>query len=468
MKNICTKTMQKYITLLMIFSVFVNMTSAQMSKSAKVTSNVKNEKCDDERIKPEPNDWFAGDIHGHRSCDGSTPIPTSELPEMMKVNDLAVITVLADMGENYSTDRVEDLQKVNGNDSPLSAPDKIIHYGAEWHWDANWWTAQHQALGGHLVLLGLTEAHKIWDELSYNILEWAKKQNAVCGFAHMEYLNDSIQNRLNCCIPIDYPVEAALGTIDFISEDVYSINSSNNGNYNSEAVLNAYYKLLNCGFRLSLAAGTDYPCNNFEPYGSLLTYVEIPDKKLTYQKWIDGIAKGRTVISRNAHNEFLDLKVNKTEVPGADIRIKDKGEIMIQASWSVTKETLGQVELVSNGRVIAKKTGIAKPGKPLIISAKQLFSKSSWICARRMDSTGSGYVHVLHTSPVYIRVNDHAIRASRKDAQFFVAWIDNILKNIEPGGLWNRYFPNELEEAKEHYQKARDIYIKISSECQNN
>jgi hypothetical protein len=26
----------------------------------------------------------------------------------------------------------------------------------------------------------------------------------------MEYLNNQIQDELNCCIPIDYPVEAAL------------------------------------------------------------------------------------------------------------------------------------------------------------------------------------------------------------------------------------------------------------------
>ena len=41
------------------------------------------------------------------------------------------------------------------------------------------------------------------------------------GFCHMQYLNDSIQNRIDCCTPIDYPVEAALGTIDFLAEDVW-------------------------------------------------------------------------------------------------------------------------------------------------------------------------------------------------------------------------------------------------------
>ena len=42
---------------------------------------------------------------------------------------------------------------------------------------------------------------------------------------------------------------------------------------------------------------------------------------MTYRKWIEGIAKGRTVVSRNAHNEFLDLKVNGyfTALPGAPV-----------------------------------------------------------------------------------------------------------------------------------------------------
>jgi len=75
-------------------------------------------------------------------------------------------------------------------------------------------------IGGHLVLLGLKEAHPIWAESPYTVLEWARRQQAVCGFAHLEYLNNKIQNELNCCIPIDYPVEAALGNIDFVSEDV--------------------------------------------------------------------------------------------------------------------------------------------------------------------------------------------------------------------------------------------------------
>jgi hypothetical protein len=399
--------------------------------------------------KPEPPDWYAGDIHVHRSCDGSSPIPASDLPAMMKVNDLAVISVLADMGNNQSADRVEDLKKVNSADSPLSDSERIIHYGAEWHWDADQWQFPHQALGGHLVLLGLKEAHKIWEESSSKILDWAAKQHAVRGFAHIQYLDNTLPDMLNCCIPVDYPVEAALQNIEFIAEE--QPGGSDNG-------ILAYYRLLNCGFRLSIAGGTDYSCNNV-PLGSVLTYVEIPGGKISYQKWIEGIAKGRTVVSRNGHNEFLNLKVNGTAGPGKDIRLKEKEKVTIQASWSVTAKTFGLVELVYNGRVIAKQSEIARPGNPLTLTITKVFPRSGWICARRMDS--SGHSHILHTSPVYVTINGQPVRVGAEDAQYFISWIDTILRNIAPGGRWNRYFPHDLDMVQERYKKARDIYSKI-------
>ena len=41
---------------------------------------------------------------------------------------------------------------------------------------------------------------------------------------------------------------------------------------------------------------------------------------MTYRNWIEGIAAGRTVVSRNGQNEFLGLTVNGT----ADTRRPDQ------------------------------------------------------------------------------------------------------------------------------------------------
>ena len=406
-------------------------------------------------LKPEPPDWYAGDIHIHRNCgDVTSIISETELTAMMEPNDLAVISVLADMGNGEVKDSRSDLPKVNGADAGYSKPGRIVHWDAEWHFDPAGVTFENKALGGHIILLGLKEAHQIWDESPYKILEWGKSQDAIMGFCHLQYLNDTIQNDLTCCIPVDYPVEAALGTIDFLSEDVWL----------NDASINAYYRLLNCGFRLGWAAGTDFPCNESRPFGSLLTYVQVKDLPLTYRKWIEGIKNGRTVITTNGHVEFLDLKINGENGPGDEIKLKGKETVEIDVNWTSVKTLTGQIEIVCNGKVIAKMDGTAKPGEPVHMKISLKVNQSSWICARRMDEKG----HQSHTSPVYITVRNAPVRASAEDARYFVKWIDNILVNIAPGGPWNQYFTSNLDTVQKRYQRARGIYEKIAAESLKN
>ena len=400
---------------------------------------------------PEPIGWYAGDIHTHRSCNSSLAISDTSLLTRMGVNDLAVISLLSDMGNSQAPDRVADLQKVDGNDSPLSGNGKIIHYAAEWHWDANDFEKPHQALGGHLVLLGIKKAYKIWDESAYKILEWAKPQKAVCGFAHMQYLDNNMPNTLSCCIPVEFPVEAILGTIDFVSEDCAG----------GDVAINAWYKLLNCGIKMGLAAGTDYPCNGGDPYGTLLTYVNIKDNKLTYQNWIDGIKNGHTVVSRNCHNEFLNLSVNNKFTCGDEVHISNPQTFNINVEWTAKIRLTGRVEVVCNGNVIAKQEGTAKPGEPIILKATQEFTKSGWLCARRMDKNG----HQTHTAPVYVIVNNAPVRASADDAMYFVQWIDNLIAKTSPGQDWNKYFTHDLDVVQGRYKQAREMYLKVAEEA---
>ena len=408
------------------------------------------------RLKPEPPGWYCGDMHVHRDCGGPKEgiLPESKFIEMMQVNDLAVISVLADMGNGEVQDSRADLPKVTGADAAQSAPGRIVHWDAEWHFDPAGVTFENKALGGHLVLLGLKEAHQIWDESPYKIIEWGKKQQAIVGFCHMQYLDDFLTDALDCCTPIDFPVEAALGTIDFLAEDVWL----------NDAAVNAYYKILNCGFRLGWAAGTDYPCNNGRPFGDQLTFVEVKDQPLTYRKWIEGIKNGRTVVSMNGHKEFLDLKVGTAGVsPGDEIKLEHKSVLNMQITWTSVLEQSGSIELVCNGQVIAVLPGTAKPGDPVILQTSHAFTQSSWICARRMDDKG----HQSHTAPVYITVKDAPVRASAQDARYFVKWIDKILVNIAPGGPWNEYFSHDLDVVENRYRRARAVYEKIAMEAES-
>jgi hypothetical protein len=75
--------------------------------------------------------------------------------------------------------------------------------------------------------------------------------------------------------------------------------------------------------------------------------------------------------------------------------------------------------------------------------------------------------HESHTGAAFVTINNKPVRASKSDAKFFVAWIDNILKNIAPPGKWSRYFTHDLDAVQQRYIGARNIYNKIATEATN-
>jgi hypothetical protein len=233
--------------------------------------------------------------------------------------------------------------------------------------------------------------------------------------------------------------------------------------WRNDAAVHAYYRLLNCGFRPGLAASTDFPCNDRESIGTLLTYVSIPKGKLTYRNWIEGIAHGRTVISTVGHDEFLDLKANGTARPGDEIPFKGKGTVQVDIQWSSTKSLKGQIELVRNGKVVASQEGAVSPSVPLTLHSKQEFARSGWICARRMGPKG----HQTHTAAIFISVDGLPVRANADDAEYFVSFIDNLIQKTSPGGIWNRYFSRDLDAAQIRYNKAKEIFSRIAHEAQS-
>ncbi len=398
---------------------------------------------------PEPAGWYAGDMHVHRSCGGS-PEAVSSIYNKMSTQNLAAVSLLADMGNGEVQNPVTDLPLVNGQDATVSTPGRIVHWDAEWHWDATYTQYPHQALGGHIVALGLTKAYQIWKEYTYPIIDWAHQQNGIAGFAHMEYLDDTIPQTLSCCTPIEYPVEVALGSADFISEDVTG----------SDSTIQAYYRLLNTGFRPGFAAGTDYPCG-VSVLGSLLTYVQVAGGQMTYRNWIEGIKLGRTVISRNGHNEFLNLKVNNSATPGDEIKLTGGGSVPVTIQWTANQNLAGTIELVRNGVVVASNQTTVAAGGTASLTATVDFTKSGWLAARRMGSDG----HEVHTAAVFVTVDGLPVRASAADAEFYVQWMDNLLEKTSPGGEWNWYFPTSLNEAQTRYQTAKAIYQQIALEA---
>ncbi len=298
---------------------------------------------------------------------------------------------------------------------------------------------------------GLASAQQIWQEYTYPILDWARQQGGIAGFAHMQYLGTGIPQTLNCCIPIEYPVEVALGSADFISEDVTG----------SDSAIQAYYRLLNTGFRPGLAAGTDYPCG-VSTLGSLLTYAKVADGQMTYRNWIDGIKAGRTVVSRNGHKEFLELEGEQHRRSGrrdqAVWRCKSAG---LRRSGRPARSSPARSNCCATAWWSPASTATIPANGSVTLTATTNFDKSGWLAARRTGSNG----HMVHTGAVFVTVNNLPVRVSASDAQFYVDWMDNLLAKTSPGGEWNSYFPTQLAPAQARYQAAKAIYQQIATEA---
>jgi hypothetical protein len=191
--------------------------------------------------------------------------------------------------------------------------------------------------------------------------------------------------------------------------------------------------------------------------------VRIPGGKLNYDQWVEGIAQGRTVVSRNAHNEFLSLRANDAAQPGDEVRLDAKGRVRVRVEWSSLKNGLGRIELVQNGAVAASQTAEVTPTSPANFETTLDFRQSGWLAARRMDwQTG----HRTHTGAIFVIVKGAPIRASSEDARFFVSWIDNLLKQSSPGGQWARFFTKDREAAQKRYQQARTVFLERAAEAE--
>ena len=191
----------------------------------------------------------------------------------------------------------------------------------------------------------------------------------------------------------------------------------------------------------------------------MLTYGQVAGGQLTYQGWIDAIARGRTVVSRVGHTQFLNLQVNGTATPGDEIRLTGPGDVQVSVEWTVTQSLARTIELVCNGVVVTNKDAQAGPGAPDTLTATVTFTNSGWLCARIMGDNG----HEVHTAAVFVTVNGAPVRASTNDANFYVQWMDNLLTNTSPGGVWNSYFPTSLAAAQARYQAAKTVYQQIAA-----
>jgi hypothetical protein len=250
------------------------------------------------------------------------------------------------------------------------------------------------------------------------------------------------------------------------------------------AELNAWYHMLNCGFRMTMIGETDYPCISDDRPGTGRSYVRLDQRPVGnegYEAWVLNLKRGRLYCG-DGRSHFLEFKVNgrssgeddllldapsqvtieamvtarlEAQRPTADVRVFDKdfaGSLwgLEYARIEKTREVV--VELVVNG-VAVENVHLLADGTPRELKFKTRIVRSSWVALRIFPSS--------HTHPVFVQVDGRPIRASRRSAQWCRACVDKIWEVKSP-------FMRESEHAAaaEAFEHARQTYDAVIAECE--
>src|SRR5262249_21726493 len=146
----------------------------------------------------------------------------------------------------------------------------------------------------------------------------------------------------------ELPIDAVLGVVHAV--DLMS--------YNSDEDLSAglWYRLLNCGLKLSACVGTDALLDrSTEPLGGERVYVKTAGP-LTMQSWLDGLRSGRSFVT---NGPIPTLAVNG-KGPGETCELREAGHVRV----AVTVESsvpFHKVEVIVNGQVTARDEAAGDP-----------------------------------------------------------------------------------------------------------
>ncbi len=176
----------------------------------------------------------------------------------------------------------------------MSTAESLIHYDVE----VSGFPSSH---AGHVVLLGLkdqdypgTARLEDWPTWTLPVLQWARRQGAVTGYAHSGW---GLQIRDREIPSPEVPAFDGIGANEYIvtvtHPDAVDFISTVDTPWPWE--LNIWYHTLNLGFRTRISGETDFPCIYDDRVGLGRTYTKLD--RLTYRGWLDALRAGRSYVS---------------------------------------------------------------------------------------------------------------------------------------------------------------------------
>ena len=378
-------------------------------------------------LPQQPNSrWVSGDVHVHMNYGGAYRNTPKNLVAQATAENLSIVEDLIVNKEQ----RIPDIRYFSSNADAASTGTTLLFHGQEFH--TSYW--------GHLGLLHLTDHFLLPGYAAYpgtaaaslfpanaNVADVAHEQHALVGYVHpYDTFPDPAKD---ATLTHELPVDVALGKVNYIEVLGFS-------DHKSTAAV--WYRLLNCGFRLPAAAGTDAMANFASlrgPVGLNRVYAEVPNGPLNIESWLSSLKQGHTFATNGPLLGFIlgsQQVGGELHLPPGETKVKFTG-------WLRSIVPVDHLEVICNGRVV-RELKLNDDRESADIEDTIPLSQSGWCLLRAWSERAEHPVLDAYpyatTSPIYVTVAG-SVAKPIEDAAYFIAWIDRMIQNAKSNPDWN-------------------------------
>jgi TolB protein len=398
---------------------------------------------------PDQQHWVSADVHVHMNYGGIYRNTPQHLVQQAAAENLSIVEDLVVNKEQ----RIPDISYFRTTADPASTPSNLLLHSQEFH--TSYW--------GHLGLLNLKHNFILPDYAAYagtaaaslaptnaDVADMAHAQRGLVGYVHpFDTAPDPAKDK---SLTDELPVDVALGKVDYIEALGFS---------DHKATMNVWYRLLNLGFHLPAAAGTDAMANFASlrgPVGLNRVYAEVPTGSLNIGSWLDALKRGRT-FATNA--PLLGFSIDGHPL-GDEITLPSGANQLKFTAWLRSIVPIDHLQVVCNGEVVqdlqlnasrdaAEVTGSIPVSQPGWCLLRALSDKSE-------DPILDSYPYAT-TSPIYLTL-DGKRPHSKSDAGYFAAWIDRLISAAQQHKDWNT--DQERESVMDQLNRAKAVFVKLT------
>jgi hypothetical protein len=376
------------------------------------------------------NQWHSGDVHVHMNYAGTYRNTPPKLVAQATAEDLDLVFNLIVNKEQ----RIPDIAYFSAAPDDSSNTSVLLLHAQEFH--TGYW--------GHLGLLGLQDHFLLPDYSAYpntgvaspypdnsTVADLAHHQGALVGYVHpFDAVPDPAHD---ATLTNGLPIDVALGKVDYYEVSGFS---------DYVATQEVWYRLLNCGFRLTAAGGTDAMANFASlrgPVGLNRTYVQTaagPDDPASRRdRWLSGLKAGHTMATNGPILSFTLAG----QPPGSALSLPAGEHTLDFGGFMQSLVAIDHLEIVHNGKVVQtlEMNGARNAAQ---FTGQLKLSNSAWVVLRAWNEDSSPDIFdrfpFATTNPVFVEVGGQALR-SAEDADYFLRWIARVREQTAANTAYN-------------------------------